>query len=359
MPGVSRSPRLARARARRIAGGLAFVALIAAASPLPARAFSDPKIAKAHRQLRKNWDRIHSNVTELRRLQLHMNTLATDIFDTQQKIIATRTQMTKLRAQMGPLHKRLAILKAQLGERAREAYIMGPATPMLYVLTATSAVDAANRISMLSEVNRRDSVIATKIVYTEQTLARARDTLARSQVVSVRLIGQLAAQRAEMKKKMAESRRLLKGLRARRVHILSKIVSTAHPFAVCPVDGPHAVTNNFGVLVHQPKKWGGNHIHQGDDIMSPEGTPIVAPFDGVAEVDTNKAGGNGVKVTGELGFVYNAHLSRFGTLGTVTTGTVIGYVGSTGDASGPHDHFEWHPNDSKAVDPYDFLMQVC
>ena len=31
--------------------------------------------------------------------------------------------------------------------------------------------------------------------------------------------------------------------------------------------------------------------------------------------------------------------------------TVVGYVGSTGDASGPHDHVEWHPNDGGAADP--------
>ncbi len=358
MPGASRSPRPARARARRIAGGLAFVALIAAASPLPARAFSDPTLNKAHHQLQKTRARLHARADKLHALQDDLNVLATRIFDTEQKIIETRNQMANLQAQMVPLRKHLAVLKNALGERAREAYIMGPATPMMYVLTATSAADAANRISLLSEMSRRDSLIATKVVQAQDTLARARDTLARGQMASRTLIGQLAADQADMKKKMAESRRLLEALQAHRDEILAEI-SKVHPFSICPLQGPHAVTDNFGVWVHRPKKWGGDHIHQGDDIMSPEGTPIVAPFDGTAVDATNHIGGNAVSVYGKFGYVYNAHLSRFGTLGAVKAGTVIGYVGHTGDTGANHDHFEWHPDNGKAVDPYPFLMAVC
>ena len=62
---------------------------------------------------------------------------------------------------------------------------------------------------------------------------------------------------------------------------------------------------------------------------------------------------------GVAGHVYNAHLSAYGKLGPVQAGDIIGYVGSTGNATAPHDHFEWHPNDGAAVDPYDLLMTVC
>jgi murein DD-endopeptidase MepM/ murein hydrolase activator NlpD len=57
--------------------------------------------------------------------------------------------------------------------------------------------------------------------------------------------------------------------------------------------------------------------------------------------------------------VYNAHLSRFGQLGQVEAGDIVGYVGATGNTGANHDHFEWHPDNGDAVDPHDFLLMVC
>ncbi len=126
---------------------------------------------------------------------------------------------------------------------------------------------------------------------------------------------------------------------------------------VCPVDEPNAYTDDWGA----PRWAGGFHLHQGNDIFAPEGTPIRAPFDGIAIRVDNTLGGIAVKVYGEAGYVYNAHLSEVVTLGEVTAGTIIGLVGNTGDAihSPPHDHFEWHPGNGDAVDPYPYLNAVC
>lgn len=126
---------------------------------------------------------------------------------------------------------------------------------------------------------------------------------------------------------------------------------------VCPVDQPHSYSDDFGA----PRWVGGYHPHQGNDIFAPEGTPIRAPFDGLAVRTPNTLGGRGVTVYGEAGYGYNAHLSDYGTLGEVTTGTIIGYVGNSGDAteSAPHDHLEWHPGNGPAVNPFPYLNVLC
>jgi murein DD-endopeptidase MepM/ murein hydrolase activator NlpD len=152
-------------------------------------------------------------------------------------------------------------------------------------------------------------------------------------------------------------RRRTLALRSQRTG-LSTWIRTFGIFRYCPVRGAVEITNNFGYAIpHRPGVPA--HMHQGDDMMAVSGQAIVAPFDGFAEAGHNWLGGNAVYVRGENGYVYNAHLSAYGKLGEVKAGDVIGYVGSTGDAGGPHDHFEWHPGNGGAVDPYPYLMAVC
>jgi len=138
------------------------------------------------------------------------------------------------------------------------------------------------------------------------------------------------------------------------------------PLQMCPVQGTGFFSDDFGY----PRWAGGYHPHQGNDIFTEMGTPIVAPFDGKATATPNDLGGLAVEVIGDKGYVYNAHLSGYsrviaaapaGAMITVKVGDVIGYVGSTGDAAGgaPHDHFEWHPGGGPAVDPNPYLQAAC
>jgi murein DD-endopeptidase MepM/ murein hydrolase activator NlpD len=145
-------------------------------------------------------------------------------------------------------------------------------------------------------------------------------------------------------------------LRARREG-LAQWLDTYGVFQVCPVQGSISIADNFGVIRQGPGI--PRHIHMGDDVSAATGTPIVAPFDGTAVASSSVLGGSSVKVYGADGYVYNAHLSAYGHLGQVTAGTVVGYVGSTGDATAPHDHIEWHPGNGGAVDPYVYLTAAC
>lgn len=82
--------------------------------------------------------------------------------------------------------------------------------------------------------------------------------------------------------------------------------------------------------------------HYGVDYAAPYGTPVHATGDGTVIAATrNNANGNYVKIRHNRSFTtYYLHLSRFGRgirKGTrVKQGQLIGYVGSTGLATGPH-----------------------
>jgi murein DD-endopeptidase MepM/ murein hydrolase activator NlpD len=228
----------------------------------------------------------------------------------------------------------------------------------MYLLTASSAQNAAARMSFLTEMNRRDAVLARKVGENADRLSRARVEMARLQRAREFALQQLEVDRAELRDRLARSRQLSALLHQRKDVILDRI-SRIRPFAICPIQGPHALDDSFGIWVHRSKKRGGDHVHQGNDLMSPMGTPVVAPFDGVAEASQNGLGGMAVNVYGEYGYVYMAHNSAYGQLGPVEAGDVVAYVGATGNTSAPHVHFEWHPENGAAVDPNEFLLMVC
>jgi murein DD-endopeptidase MepM/ murein hydrolase activator NlpD len=113
---------------------------------------------------------------------------------------------------------------------------------------------------------------------------------------------------------------------------------------IWPVNG--AVASGFGPRTHPI--YGGSRMHTGLDISASQGTPIKAAGDGVVVM----AGGNGgygnwtmVDHGGGLATGY-AHQARIGVrVGQhVSTGEVIGYVGSTGASTGPHLHWEVRVN---------------
>lgn len=348
----------ATARPPRIAAALLVVILLAITPAGSALGAPPDALHHAREELRDTKALIRARAAKLRLLQKRMNRLATRIGHNENQINHTVERIHQVQGEIGPLERRLRRLSERLAQRSRQAYMMGPATPMMYLLTATSAVDAANRIGLLEEMNRRDVVLADEVASVRDRLDVRRTQLQRFTWYLASVRAELQDDQQALEALMARAQTVLSKLRTHKEVVLQKI-SMIRPFAVCPVGDPHAVGDDFGIWVHKPKKWGGDHIHEGNDIMAPEGTPIYAPFDGVAFESTNHIGGTSVSVKGEYGYVYNAHLSRLGQLGPVQTGDVIGYVGHTGDTSASHDHFEWHPNNGPAVDPNDFLMLVC
>jgi len=125
---------------------------------------------------------------------------------------------------------------------------------------------------------------------------------------------------------------------------------------ICPVRGPRAFSNDYGA----PRS--GGTRHQGNDILSPRGTPVVANVGGVVTQRTGAVSGLAYFLVGDDDNEYfGAHMESFGASGRVAAGTVIGTIGNSGDAAGgpTHLHFEIHPGGNGYTNPFPTLTKYC
>jgi LysM repeat protein len=125
---------------------------------------------------------------------------------------------------------------------------------------------------------------------------------------------------------------------------------------LCPVDGWVRFVNDFGYVKSDGSR------HDGVDLFADRGTPVVAPVSGLMSPYPNPSGGKAFELYGDDGVrYYGAHLDRYAEDGYVEAGTVIGYVGNTGDAvaTSPHLHFEMHPGNGFSMSPYPSLYAAC
>lgn len=124
---------------------------------------------------------------------------------------------------------------------------------------------------------------------------------------------------------------------AYRCDVAAGTVEKVHDYDfLWPVAGRTRISSGFGI------RWG--HMHKGIDIPAPTGTPVRAAHGGsVVAAGYHNSCGNYVQLVGDNGLFTNYfHLSKIlATPGqTVQEGEVIGLVGSTGNSTGAHLHFE-------------------
>jgi murein DD-endopeptidase MepM/ murein hydrolase activator NlpD len=122
---------------------------------------------------------------------------------------------------------------------------------------------------------------------------------------------------------------------------------------VLPVDGYH-LTAGFG-------DWGlWASYHTGLDFAADYGSPIKAMAGGaVTEASYDGSYGNKVVITLDDGTeLWFCHMSGFATSAgeVVRAGEVIGYLGDTGNTTGPHLHVEVRPGAGDPVDPYAAML---
>jgi murein DD-endopeptidase MepM/ murein hydrolase activator NlpD len=214
--------------------------------------------------------------------------------------------------------------------------------------TRLTKVEVAKETKALEQKTAEQVAARAELVAQQNALAAARANR-RSMLASVRANRHKAQE--DVQAMQAESARLAERIRAAAASSgggggSSGSGSSSSGF-IWPVSG--VVTSGFGM------RWG--RMHEGIDIAAPSGTGIRAAAAGRI-IYTGYMGGYGnitiIDHGNGLSTAYAHQSSIYVGGGSVSQGTVIGAVGTTGNSTGPHLHFEVRVNGSP-VDPMGYL----
>ena len=300
------------------------------------------------------------------------------------RLEAAQETLALTRKELSGARRDLERSRELLADRVVALYVNQPPSFVELLVTTGSLQDAQQAGDLLDQVARRDAGVIgtvrlrrTRLAALEETQADAESSRRRELEAAEDRKVELAALRDEQDALLADAKAELKRLvkedkerkarlaalaAARTSYLTSLPVSGGASLVgalpagdyLFPVAGPTQFTNDWGYA--RP----GGRSHQGIDLFAAGGTPVVAVADGTLfNVGWNTLGGwrLWVRDTSGNGFYY-AHLSAYSPIAkegaSVTRGTVLGYVGNTGDAQGTptHLHFEVHPGGGGPVPPY-------
>jgi murein DD-endopeptidase MepM/ murein hydrolase activator NlpD len=307
------------------------------------------------------------------------------------ELAAHRARLDELQSRIAIQTREIEYLKEQyrvamryLEERLIELYQNEETDSFGILLQVQSLGELVDQLEYFETIGRQDQAITSELsrLRDEMRVARERtrlikvevaeetDVLARKTAEQVAARTELVAQQNALAAARVNRQSVLAGVRSSRgdaqedlddlqaesAALAERIRSSSGGSSgdgssssgfIWPVNG--VLTSGFG--------WRWGRMHEGIDIAAPTGTPIRAAAAG-AVIYAGYMGGYGNIVIIDHGSGLSTAYAHQSAIyvggGSVSQGTVIGAVGSTGNSTGPHLHFEVRVNGS-AVDPMGYL----
>lgn len=290
-----------------------------------------------------------------------------------EQLIVTREELADTREDMAGVEGRLRHLEGRLEDVARTAYRMGALSAVDLLLSAETFSEFSDRMVFLDQMAADDADVITRATVLAEELRRHRIDLARLEAEQAKAEAAAARAKDIVYSKLAEAQdlreQLQKELAAEQAAAAQQASAptgggsgsgsiptvSGGALQACPAPGT-SFTDTFGA----PRS--GGRSHMGVDMMGNYGMPIYAAQSGSVSHSSSSLGGMQAYVyAGNGDYTFYAHLQGYsGASGQVSAGTLIGYMGDTGNATGsPHLHFEYHPGGGGAVNPTPYVAAVC
>ncbi len=295
------------------------------------------------------------------------------------QIDQTTQKLAQARQELAEAEERVAKRDELLKTRVRFMYENGHLSYLEVLFGAKNFTDLLDRIQAIQLIVNQDfqllekqkadrDAIAQKKTEIEQHLAslnqmkqqaaRLKAQLEAEQQRKKALVAQITSAIEETEEIEEEERKRLLALAAERSKLQQQLRNAQRPrqssssrggyvgsgLFAWPLPASTRVTSDFGYRIHPISKT--RKLHTGIDIAAPQGTPIVAADDGVVLVAGWSGGYGNTVIIDHGGGVWTlyGHIRQGGirvSVGQeVTRGQVVAEVGSTGNSTGPHLHFE-------------------
>jgi murein DD-endopeptidase MepM/ murein hydrolase activator NlpD len=307
--------------------------------------------------------------------------LATEFTTADHELEATQANIAELTDSIAATKAHAGALRAIARERALFAY-RHPSNEFEELADSSNAVDAIRRKRLLDEANQTDHDVVKKLAAVNAQLESQQSDLEQQEQQQQALKDTLDLKLAAVQQQQVETAQLVSELQIRldaEVAVVAFADATrkaelqAEQAALAAQQAP--VTGQAGQIISSPvpgpfscpvlgasysDDYGGPSGHPGIDMLVPVGTKAMAVKAGTVTFAPNEgAGGNAAYLNADDGNTYYyAHFSGYvGGPRTVAKGEVIGLTGMTGNATGPHLHFEIRlggPNGDR-TDPYPTL----
>jgi murein DD-endopeptidase MepM/ murein hydrolase activator NlpD len=366
------------------------------------KAALDARIAALQAEIREAQERegvltsqLSAVLSELRAAQAAVDTAQARLGVLEGELASERARLDALTARLREQTRRLRRLEAEerraiaiLEARVRAIYIEEPPDLVAFLVSAASFDDLITTYENLRRIGRQDRQIARQVARARERAAAERRATAetrREAAAAVAAISERTREARTVRDRLAAGRDALAAARGLKESALAAVRTTREEYLrevealaaqsaalaarirdaqgeagstgsgapsasgfIWPVNGP--VVSGFGM------RWG--RLHEGIDIAAASGTPIRAAAEGTV-IHAGWLGGYGNLVVVDHGnglATAYAHASAIlvAVGQRVAQGETIALVGSTGNSSGPHLHFEVRVN-GVAVDPLGYL----
>jgi len=382
--------------------GLALAASASAQTPASEKAAVDARIAALQAEIAASkaeegvlTSQLSAVVAELEAAQAAVDTARASVSSLEAELSSAQARLDELTALLERQTRRLERLQAEyekavaiLEARVRAAYIDEPPDVLAFLVSASSFDEIIDSVELLSRIGAQDQRIARQVekariaaaAERKETIGTKRLQAATVSVISARIeearvardrlgvdrdrLATVEALRTSALTDTRETReeylREVEALAAQSAELAARIrgaqegagsTGSGQPSAaglIWPCDG--VVVSGFGM------RWG--RMHEGIDIGCAYGTPNRAAAAGTI-IYAGWLGGYGNLVVIDhgngLSTAYAHAWSILVSVGqSVSQGETVSLVGSTGNSSGPHLHFEVRIN-GQAVDPLLYL----